>query len=110
MNSNLLRGARFTFEAALCAIALVFCYARAVRGLFEQWSTDEDMLQRVALPATAAPRAIFANARVAGASWLPRLDSATPRTLAGAAIFFLFLSCLGAARELHNAIYEHYHA
>jgi exosortase len=85
---------------ALGFVALVFGYL-----------ADSKPWMRVALLATAIPTAIFANAaRVASASWLTRLDSGTPHTLTGAAIFLLCLMCLGAARELYNAIYGHYHA
>src|SRR5580700_10896224 len=85
---------------ALGFVALVFGYL-----------ADSKPWMRVALVATAIPTAIFANAaRVASASWLPRLDSGTPHTLAGAAIFLLCLICLGAARQFYNAIYGHYHA
>ena len=85
---------------ALAFVALVFGYL-----------ADSKPWMRVALLATAIPTAIFANAaRVASASWLPRLDSGTPHILAGAAIFFACLMCLGAARVLYNAIYGHYHA
>ena len=66
---------------------------------------------RLAMMATAIPIAIFANAaRVAGASWLPLLDSGTPHTLAGAVIFLLSLLCLAAALKLYKGIYAHYHA
>ena len=62
---------------ALAFVALVFGYL-----------ADSKPWMRVALLVTAIPTAIFANAaRVASASWLPRLDSGTPHTLAGAAIF-----------------------
>jgi exosortase len=85
---------------ALAFVALVFGYL-----------ADSKPWMRLALAATAIPTAIFANAaRVASASWLPRLDSGTPHTVAGGAIFLLCLLCLGAARELYNAIYGHYHA
>jgi exosortase len=85
---------------ALAFVALVFGYL-----------ADSKPWMRVALAATAIPTAIFANAaRVASASWLPRLDSGTPHELAGAVIFVLCLICLGAAREFYNAIYGLYHA
>jgi exosortase len=84
---------------ALGFMALVFGYL-----------ADSKPWMRMALLATAIPTAIFANAaRVASASWLPRLDSGTPHTLAGAAIFLVCLVCLGAAREFYNAVYGHYH-
>ena len=88
-----------------------YLLALAFVGLVFGYLADSKPWMRVALLATAIPTAIFANAaRVASASWLPRLDSGTPHTLAGAAIFLLCLMCLGAARELFNAIYGHYHA
>lgn len=88
-----------------------YLLALAFVGLVFGYLADSKPWMRVALVATAIPTAIFANAaRVASASWLPRLDSGTPHTLAGAAIFLLCLMCLGAARELFNAIYGHYHA
>jgi exosortase len=84
----------------LAFMALVFGYL-----------SDSKPWMRVALAAATVPTAIFANAaRVASASWLPRLDSGTPHVLAGAAIFLLCLICLGAVRELFKAIYGHYHA
>jgi exosortase len=89
---------------ALAFVALVFGYLADSKPDSKPW-------MRVALVATAIPTAIFANAaRVASASWLPRLDSGTPHTLAGAAIFLLCLICLGAAWQFYNAIYGHYHA
>ena len=85
---------------ALAFMALVFGYL-----------ADSKPWMRLALLATAIPLAIFANAaRVAGASWLPALDSGTPHALAGAVIFLLCLICLGAAMKLYNAVYAHYHA
>jgi exosortase len=85
---------------ALAFMAVIFGYL-----------ADSKPWMRLALLATAIPTAIIANAaRVASASWLPRLDSGTPHNLAGAAIFFLCLICLGAARKFYNAVYGHYHA
>jgi len=34
----------------LTAVALVACYARTLRGMFEQWSTDEDMSHGFVVP------------------------------------------------------------
>src|SRR5580700_11803801 len=47
---NLRRGAQFTILLALCATALAVCYAPALRGMFDQWSTDEDMSHGFAVP------------------------------------------------------------
>ena len=47
---NLRRGAQLTILLALCAIALAVCYAPALRGMFDQWSTDEDMSHGFAVP------------------------------------------------------------
>ena len=35
---------------ALAALTLVICYAPALRGMFEQWSTDEDMSHGFVVP------------------------------------------------------------
>ena len=37
----------------LTAVALVACYARTLRGMFEQWSTDEDMSHGFVVPIVA---------------------------------------------------------
>lgn len=40
--------------AALAALALLICYASTLRGMFNQWSTDEDMSHGFAVPLVVA--------------------------------------------------------
>ena len=51
---NLRRGAQFTIVVALCVAALAICYAPALRGMFDQWSMDEDISHGFAVPVVIA--------------------------------------------------------
>ena len=63
---------------------------------------------RLILLASAVPLAILANAlRVAGAGWLPSLDSGLPHEIAGCIIFALCLASLILVRQFVNRVYVH---